>query len=99
MGSAAPQVQWAVNGAHAGIGIHFPEHHKRALAIGEVLFDGKARPSHALSGLVRCTAHGALEWSPSPRLLQGRVDSHEGVAASGTPWSDSRAVTCGCVLR
>ncbi len=37
MGSAAPEVQWTMNFCLAGIGIHFPEHRKRALAIGERL--------------------------------------------------------------
>lgn len=37
MGSAAPEVQWTMNSCLAGIGIHFPEHRERALAIGERL--------------------------------------------------------------
>lgn len=37
MGSAAPEVQWTMNYCLAGIGIHFPEHRQRALAIGEAL--------------------------------------------------------------
>ena len=37
MGGAAPEIQWTMNGALAEIGIHFPEHRKRALAIGEKL--------------------------------------------------------------
>jgi 3-methyladenine DNA glycosylase AlkD len=37
MGSAAPEVQWTMNGCLAEIGIHFPKHRKRALAIGEKL--------------------------------------------------------------
>jgi len=37
MGSAAPEVQWTMNFCLAGIGIHFPKHRKRALAIGEKL--------------------------------------------------------------
>jgi len=37
MGDAAPEVQWTMNGALAEIGIHFPKHRKRALAIGEKL--------------------------------------------------------------
>jgi 3-methyladenine DNA glycosylase AlkD len=37
MGSAAPEVQWTMNFCLAGIGIHFPEHRQRALAIGERL--------------------------------------------------------------
>jgi 3-methyladenine DNA glycosylase AlkD len=37
MGSAAPEVQWTMNFCLAGIGIHFPKHRKRAIAIGEKL--------------------------------------------------------------
>jgi len=37
MGSAPPEVQWTMNGCLAGIGIHFPKHRKRAIAIGEKL--------------------------------------------------------------
>ena len=37
MASAAPEVQWTMNGCLAGIGIHFPKLRKRAVAIGEAL--------------------------------------------------------------
>jgi 3-methyladenine DNA glycosylase AlkD len=37
MGSAVPEVQWTMNFCLAGIGIHFPNHRKRAIAIGEKL--------------------------------------------------------------
>jgi 3-methyladenine DNA glycosylase AlkD len=37
MANAAPEVQWTMNCALAEIGIHFPKHRKRALAIGEKL--------------------------------------------------------------
>ena len=37
MGNAASEVQWTMNGALAEIGIHFPKHRKRAIAIGEKL--------------------------------------------------------------
>ncbi len=37
MKDAAPEVQWTMNNCLAGIGIHFPEHRQRALAIGETL--------------------------------------------------------------
>jgi 3-methyladenine DNA glycosylase AlkD len=37
MGTAAPEVQWTMNACLAEIGIHFPEHRKRAVAIGEKL--------------------------------------------------------------
>jgi 3-methyladenine DNA glycosylase AlkD len=37
MAAAAPEVQWTMNMCLAEIGIHFPQHRKRALAIGEKL--------------------------------------------------------------
>lgn len=37
MGSAPAEVQWTMNFCLAGIGIHFPQYRKRALAIGEDL--------------------------------------------------------------
>jgi 3-methyladenine DNA glycosylase AlkD len=37
MPGAAPAAQWTMNSCLAGIGIHFPKHRKRALAIGERL--------------------------------------------------------------
>jgi 3-methyladenine DNA glycosylase AlkD len=37
MGAAAPEVQWTMNACLAEIGIHFPKHRKRAVAIGEKL--------------------------------------------------------------
>src|SRR5687768_16893639 len=37
MASADPEVQWTMNNTLAAIGIHFPEHRKRAIAIGEKL--------------------------------------------------------------
>jgi 3-methyladenine DNA glycosylase AlkD len=37
MRDAAPEAQWTMNYCLAGIGIHFPEHRKRAIAIGESL--------------------------------------------------------------
>jgi 3-methyladenine DNA glycosylase AlkD len=37
MANAAPEVQWTMNSCLAGIGIHFPKHRKRAIAIGEKL--------------------------------------------------------------
>lgn len=35
LGNVDPRVQWTMNNSLAGIGIHFAEHRKRALAIGE----------------------------------------------------------------
>jgi 3-methyladenine DNA glycosylase AlkD len=37
MAGAAPEVQWTMNFTLAAIGIHFPKHRKRAIAIGEKL--------------------------------------------------------------
>lgn len=37
MAAAAPEVQWTMNSTLANVGIRFPEHRKRALAIGETL--------------------------------------------------------------
>lgn len=37
MAKAAPEVQWTMNYTLAQIGIHFPKHRKRAIAIGEKL--------------------------------------------------------------
>jgi 3-methyladenine DNA glycosylase AlkD len=37
MGTADPVVQWTMNATLAEIGIHFPKHRKRAIAIGEKL--------------------------------------------------------------
>jgi 3-methyladenine DNA glycosylase AlkD len=37
MKNSAPEVQWTMNSCLAGIGIHFPKHRKRAIAIGEKL--------------------------------------------------------------
>ncbi len=37
MGAAPPEVQWTMNSTLANIGIRFPEHRQRALAIGEKL--------------------------------------------------------------
>jgi 3-methyladenine DNA glycosylase AlkD len=37
MGTAAPEVQWTMNCCLAELGIHFSDHRKRALAIGETL--------------------------------------------------------------
>lgn len=37
MGDAHTAVQWTMNFCLAGIGIHFPQHRKRAIAIGEKL--------------------------------------------------------------
>jgi 3-methyladenine DNA glycosylase AlkD len=37
MADAKPEVQWTMNNTLAAVGIHFPKHRKRAIAIGEKL--------------------------------------------------------------
>lgn len=37
MADAEPEVKWTMNNTLAAIGIHFPKHRKRAIAIGETL--------------------------------------------------------------
>ncbi|MFN0083787.1 MAG: DNA alkylation repair protein [Blastocatellia bacterium] len=37
MPNAPPETQWTMNYCLAGIGIHFPKHRKRAIALGEAL--------------------------------------------------------------
>lgn len=37
MAGAVPEVQWTMNNTLAAVGIHFPEHRERAIAIGETL--------------------------------------------------------------
>ena len=37
MGDSAPEAQWTMNNSLAEIGINFPEHRERAIAIGEKL--------------------------------------------------------------
>jgi 3-methyladenine DNA glycosylase AlkD len=44
MPTAAPEVQWTMNMALATIGIHFPDHRERAIAIGEKLGLYRAYP-------------------------------------------------------
>jgi 3-methyladenine DNA glycosylase AlkD len=35
MADAKPEVQWTMNNTLAAVGVHFPKHRKRAIAIGE----------------------------------------------------------------
>jgi len=58
MGTAAPEAQWTMNFVLAEIGIHFPEHRERALAIGETL--GIYRDYPVSKG---CTSPFAPIWS------------------------------------
>ncbi|MFO0896520.1 MAG: DNA alkylation repair protein [Pirellulales bacterium] len=57
MGSAAPVVQWTMNACLAEIGIHFPQHRTRAIAIGEKL--GLYRDYPVSKG---CTSPFAPTW-------------------------------------
>lgn len=57
MKDAAPEVQWTMNSCLAGIGIHFPKHRKRAIAIGETL--GIYRDYPVSKG---CTSPFAPSW-------------------------------------
>lgn len=67
MGGAAPQVQWTMNFCLAGIGIHFPEHRRRAIAIGEAL--GLYRDYPVSKG---CTSPFAPIWIAEMVARQGR---------------------------
>jgi hypothetical protein len=57
MGGAAPEVQWTMNECHAAIGLNFPKHRKRAIAIGEAL--GIYRDNPVSKG---CTSPFAPIW-------------------------------------
>jgi 3-methyladenine DNA glycosylase AlkD len=57
MGNAAAEVQWPMNFCLAGIGIHFPKHRKRAIAIGEKLGIYRDYPVSK-----RCTSPFAPIW-------------------------------------
>jgi 3-methyladenine DNA glycosylase AlkD len=67
MGSAPPEAQWTMNFCLAGIGIHFPEHRKRAIAIGETL--GIYRDYPVSRG---CTSPFAPIWINEMVSRQGR---------------------------
>jgi 3-methyladenine DNA glycosylase AlkD len=67
MGSATPEAQWTMNFCLAGIGIHFPEHRKRAIAIGETL--GIYRDYPVSRG---CTSPFAPIWINEMVSRQGR---------------------------
>lgn len=57
MAGAAPEVQWTINSTLANIGIHFPEHRDRAIAIGERLGIYRDYPVHK-----GCTSPFAPIW-------------------------------------
>ena len=57
MGNAPPEAQWTMNSVLAAIGIHFPKHRKRAVAIGEKL--GIYRDYPVSKG---CTSPFAPSW-------------------------------------
>lgn len=68
MGAANPVAQWTMNAALAEIGIHFPEHRKRATAIGEAL--GAYRDYPVSKG---CTSPFAPVWIHAMVSRQGRA--------------------------
>jgi 3-methyladenine DNA glycosylase AlkD len=69
MGNAAPEVQWTMNSTLAQIGIHFPKHRKRAIAIGETL--GIYRDYPVSKG---CTSPFAPIWINAMVSRRGRLD-------------------------
>jgi 3-methyladenine DNA glycosylase AlkD len=68
MGAADPAAQWTMNAALAAIGIHFPKHRKRAIAIGEAL--GVYRDYPVSKG---CTSPFAPTWINAMVSRQGRA--------------------------
>ena len=66
MGKADPVVQWTMNSTLAEIGIHFPKHRKRAVAIGEKL--GVFRDYPVSKG---CTSPFAPIWIDAMVKRQG----------------------------
>ncbi len=66
MSTADPMVQWTMNACLAEIGIHFPKHRKRALAIGETL--GVYRDYPCAKG---CTSPFAPIWIAEMVKRQG----------------------------
>ncbi|MDX2034313.1 MAG: DNA alkylation repair protein [Blastocatellia bacterium] len=68
MGEAAPETQWTMNFCLAGIGIHFPKHRKRAIAIGEAL--GIYRDYPVSKG---CTSPFAPIWIKEMVSRQGKT--------------------------
>jgi len=68
MADAAPEAQWTMNYCLAGIGIHFPKHRKRAIAIGEAL--GIYRDYPVSKG---CTSPFAPIWIKEMVSRQGKT--------------------------
>ena len=68
MRDAAPEAQWTMNFCLAGIGIHFPKHRKRAIAIGEAL--GIYRDYPVSKG---CTSPFAPIWIKEMVSRQGKT--------------------------
>ena len=66
MADAKPEVQWTMNNTLATIGIHFPKHRKRAIAIGEKL--GIYRDYPVSKG---CTSPFAPIWIPAMASRKG----------------------------
>jgi 3-methyladenine DNA glycosylase AlkD len=66
MADAKPEVQWTMNNTLAAVGIHFPKHRKRAIAIGEKL--GVYRDYPVSKG---CTSPFAPTWINAMVSRQG----------------------------
>jgi hypothetical protein len=79
MGSADPEAQWTMNFCLAGIGIHFPEHRKRAIAIGEKLWACIATIRFPKAAPRRSRRSGSRRWSAGRREWRGswgqRIDT------------------------
>ncbi len=69
MGAADPATQWTMNSALASIGIHHPDHRKRAMAIGEKL--GIYRDYPVSKG---CTSPFAPIWIAEMVRRQGEAE-------------------------
>jgi 3-methyladenine DNA glycosylase AlkD len=83
LGGAAPEVQWTMNACLAGIGIHFPEHRTRAVAIGETL--GLYRDYPVSKG---CTSPFAPIWIDEMVRRQPRSAAGRGAEAAQTHGRD-----------
>jgi 3-methyladenine DNA glycosylase AlkD len=70
MADAKPEVQWTMNNTLAAVGIHFPKHRKRAIAIGEKL--GVYRDYPVSKG---CTSPFAPIWINAIVSRQGQANT------------------------
>ncbi len=71
MASADPAVQWTMNNTLAAIGIHFPKHRTRAIAIGEKLEVCRDYPVSK-----GCTSPFAPIWINYTVSREGRTRHH-----------------------